>query len=195
MSEISIRAFGRLLGVSDAAVRKAIKSGRLRRSVGQRHGRPVIVDAKLAAKEWQANASRPAAGLHLVPTSKRPTKAKPARAQDGTRPKLPKGDEVTLVDVQKQIALERMRKLKTENDLRAGQLLEVDDVRQVAAGIIGATRGRLLAVPHLAAQQGMPATYVPLIRGVIHAALDELADLRTLADLARHAAPADDLDG
>lgn len=182
MSEtVTIRAFARQLGVSDTAVRKAIRAGRLKRSIGTRHGRPVILDATLAKQEWQANTSRPAAGLSLV---------KPKAAK---RP--PAGAELTLVDLQKQIALERMRKLRTENDVRAGQLLEVGDVRQVAAGIIGATRSRLLSVPHLAAQQGMPATYVPLVRGVIHAALDELADLKTLADLTRHATPVDDVDG
>jgi hypothetical protein len=45
-----------LLGVSPSAVRKGVANGRLELSVGRDpHGRPVIVDAALAVREWRDN--------------------------------------------------------------------------------------------------------------------------------------------
>jgi hypothetical protein len=52
----SLRGFARLVGVNEAAVRKAIASGRLERSVGRNaKGQPAIIDVELAAYEWRAN--------------------------------------------------------------------------------------------------------------------------------------------
>ena len=60
LPKLSLRALAKLLHVSEGAVRKAVKTGRLRRSVGRGpDGRPVIVDAVLAAKEWTENAAGP----------------------------------------------------------------------------------------------------------------------------------------
>lgn len=56
---MSFSAFGRTVGVSPEAVSKAVRVGRLAKSVGVDHkGRRAIVDPELAAKEWKERASK-----------------------------------------------------------------------------------------------------------------------------------------
>jgi hypothetical protein len=44
------------IGCCESAVRRAVKTGRLERSIGRdRRGRRVIIDVALAKEEWQAN--------------------------------------------------------------------------------------------------------------------------------------------
>ena len=53
---ISLNAFGKLIGVSCEAVRKAISSGRLKKSVVRSSsGMAKIGDVELAKQEWGAN--------------------------------------------------------------------------------------------------------------------------------------------
>jgi hypothetical protein len=52
---MSLRAFGRRVGVSHTAIRKAIENGRLERSIGYDKGRPVVRDVALAECEWSDN--------------------------------------------------------------------------------------------------------------------------------------------
>lgn len=166
---VSLRAFGRQLGVSDTAVRKAIRSGRLRHSVGERDGRPVIVSAALAAEEWAANAA---------PRATTPNPRPPA-----SRPAPAIGAPQTLAEAQRRLAIQRERRLRLENDAREGALLPVDDVTRTQTAVIAAARARLLALPHQAVLRGLPAEHAPLIRELVCAALQDLADIRTLAAL------------
>lgn len=52
---ISLRAYGKRRGVSGEAVSRAIKSGRLARSVTYVGNTPKIADQELADQEWEAN--------------------------------------------------------------------------------------------------------------------------------------------
>jgi sulfur transfer complex TusBCD TusB component (DsrH family) len=54
--DLSIRAYAKLRARADNAVRRAIASGRLVKSVEQRAGKWWIVDADLADREWAENA-------------------------------------------------------------------------------------------------------------------------------------------
>ena len=55
----TFRAFARGLGVTHGAVSKAAQTGRLSKSIGRdANGRPFIVDAALAAREWAAGATK-----------------------------------------------------------------------------------------------------------------------------------------
>jgi hypothetical protein len=167
---LSLRAFGRQLGVSDTAVRKAIRSGRLRRSVGEHRGRPVIVSVSLATEEWHAGAAqRPARARSTAPAPNSPSGAA--------------GAPTTLAEAQRRLAIQRERRLRLENDAREGALLPVEDVTRSQAAVIAAARARLLAVSHQAVLRGLPAEHAPLIRELVCAALQDLADLRTLAAL------------
>lgn len=97
---IRITEYARLRGVSDEAVRKAIKSGRLTHCVVEVKGKPWIGDVALANREWELNtdtkhhrkdaqpsplvaATAPGLNVQVVqspaPTGKAPArKAKPA---------------------------------------------------------------------------------------------------------------------
>ena len=50
---ISIRAYARMRGISDTAVRKAIRAGRITQLTDG------TIDPEVADKEWQANMSCP----------------------------------------------------------------------------------------------------------------------------------------
>src|SRR4051794_7441234 len=64
---VSLREFGRSIGVSDTAVRKGIKAGRLAKSFGKNDkNQPVITDFELARREWTAT-SRTAVGVRTEP--------------------------------------------------------------------------------------------------------------------------------
>ena len=104
----SLRAFAKLLNLgSHSAVVKAVRTGRLRRSVGKNsRGQPVIVDVKLARQEWRANASRP---------------------------KTHGAGSVLLAEAQRRVTVERWRGLTLANNLKAEQLVSADESRRVAA--------------------------------------------------------------
>ena len=56
----SLRAFAKVAGISQPALTKAVRSGRLSRSIGRdSKGRPFIVDRAGALQELAANATRP----------------------------------------------------------------------------------------------------------------------------------------
>ena len=52
---MSLREFARLRRVTEGAVRKAVRSGRLERSIAYSDGVPFIHDARLAHQEWKGN--------------------------------------------------------------------------------------------------------------------------------------------
>lgn len=112
----SLRAFAASVGVTHPAVIKAIRSGRLVRSIAKdAKGHPRIVDAALAVVEWQAGATRPGPssgnGKHSLP-------GEPAAgAPPGTLPG-------TLTEAQTRVHFQREIKLELENMKARGQLLD-----------------------------------------------------------------------
>lgn len=59
----SLRGFARFLGVSLAAVQKAIASGRLAASIGRAaNGTPYVADPEKAVEEWNSGATKPRPG-------------------------------------------------------------------------------------------------------------------------------------
>ncbi len=169
-SGLSLRGFAKLVGVSPEAVSKAVKRGRLVRSISTVDGRPVIVDATLAREEWAVRAGR-----------------RPPATRGAERPVQAQGAPVVaperLVDVQQRIALQRERKLRRDNDEREGRLVPVTEVERVQAAAAVAVKSQLLAVPHRAVLDGLPPEHAPLVRRLIVDALRELAGLRTMAAL------------
>ena len=158
---LSLRAFGRQVGVSGSAVCKAIRTGRLRRGVGERDGRPAIVDVDAARAEWAAGATRPRSSAQ----------PRPGRA-DGS-----------LIEIQRQIAVQRERRLRLENDARESRVLPVDQVERAQRGIVAAAKNQLLSVPRRAVLAGLPREHEPLVRQLIVDALRELAAIGTAAAL------------
>lgn len=165
MSErVSLRGFARRQGVSPQAVSKAVKAGRLSRSVGRdAAGRPVITNPELAAQEWRTRAARPR-------TAGKPASPRASRCQ-------------TLSDVQKAIAVQRERRLRLENDLREGKLLPAEQVTLAQQTIASAVKTQLLAVPRRCCLAGLPREHEELLRREIVSALRELADVKTFGAL------------
>lgn len=117
---MSLRAFARRVGVTHAAVRNAIASGRLKDSVGALKGKPCIADPELAAKEWAAGASKPSQG-----------------------PSASAG----LTQAQIRVSLAREESLRIANDERAGRLIDAGKARRDAFVCARAIRDAVLNVP------------------------------------------------
>jgi hypothetical protein len=119
---LSLRKFAAHVGATENAVRKAIKSGRLVKSIGRTaKGQPCIADVELAAAEWTQNASRPN-GAEIIPTD-------------------------TLVNAQREATIERARKLRLDNDLTEGITVEVAKVKREAFESGRTIRKALMNIP------------------------------------------------
>lgn len=149
---LSLRAFGRLLGVSVQAIRKGIRSGRLRLSLGKTStGQPCVVDIELAKAEWT---SKGQAGDVISAT--------------------------TLVEAQRHATLERARKLRMENEVTEGRLVAVGQVAKEAFESARIIREAFLNLParlagELAAETDAAKIHLRLERE-IHACLTAGAD-------------------
>jgi len=166
---VSLRAFGREIGVSDTAIRKAIKAKRLNKSLGaDAKGRPCIADVELAKYEWSSS-SQTGRGL-----------------QPGSQPRMQARGEVipadTLIEAQRRATVERERKLRIENDVLEGRLVDraqVDKVNFEAERVI---RENMLNIPsrlagELAAESDAARVQIRLdaaIRQALNLAADNL---------------------
>jgi hypothetical protein len=83
---LSLSAFARRHGVSVSAVSKAVKTGRLARSVGRIgwYQQPVIVDVARADCEWRENVSRPARSRLAVAQLEQPPRPGFSVCRDGS---------------------------------------------------------------------------------------------------------------
>jgi hypothetical protein len=157
---LSNRAVARHLGVNEKAVRRGIQTGRLRDSVRDVGGRRVVVDLELARQEWQTNAGRP--GL--------------AADTADVRTAAPS----SLLDVQKRVGEQRVRKLQLDNDIRSGQVISVDKVKREAFSSSRIIREAMLNLParlagELAAERDEAVVFRKLDTA-IRAALNDAAD-------------------
>ncbi len=156
---MSISAFGRDRNVDEKAVRKAIASERIPPAcVGlSRTGRrQVITDVEGARRAWEANAAK-------VP---------PGPAVDGER--------TSLSEASRQATMERFRKLRIENDLREGRVVDVRAAKREAFESARIIRETLLNLParisaELAAETD-PAKVFARLDDAIREALGDAAD-------------------
>lgn len=143
---LSLREFGRQIGVSHVALVKAIQRGRLVESVGRnKAGRSVITDPVRAREEWAANGGavretkpRPAPKVEAASEPPRavagPAAAQAEREPGGAGVEEPGEDEApdaarepleanNLVDAQRLGALERARAVRLATDAKRGLLV------------------------------------------------------------------------
>lgn len=156
---VSLRAFGRRRSVSLTAVQKAIRSGRLRESIGRDARGPYVADVKLAEREWSAGATKPANGGgkgHAVP----PSAASP-----------PGG---SLVEAQLRLADQRSMALDLANRRKRGELLDTATVQRENFEVARVLRERILNVPDRLVDLG-PAVR-DRIRAELRQALGSIAD-------------------
>lgn len=168
----SLRAFARSRSVSLTAVQKAIRSGRLARSIGRDARGPYVLDLALAAREWQAGATKPANGGGRGPkasSSSAPASAAPAPGgSDGA----PAGG--SLVEAQLRLADERRAALELANRRRRGELLDAGEVEREHFELARITRERILNVPDRLAD--LAPSVRARIREELRQALGSIAD-------------------
>jgi phage terminase Nu1 subunit (DNA packaging protein) len=117
---LSYRAFAKIVGVDEKAVRKGVTSGRLEGCVGRSNGRPYIMDPDLARQKWAAGATKPAPNGSGAPT---------------------------LTQVQIRVAEERAAALRLSNEQRSGRLIFAEEARREAFECARAVRDGLLNLP------------------------------------------------
>jgi len=159
----SLRAFAASVGVTHPAVIKAIRSGRLSRSVAKdAKGHPRIVDAAMALVEWREGTTRPrpSAGNGRVSREARPT---------------------TLAEAQLRVTAQREIKLKLENDRTEGNSIDIGKARRDAFNSARIVRDGLLNIPDRIAAEVAAETDAGRVHGLledeIRKALVSLAEL------------------
>jgi phage terminase Nu1 subunit (DNA packaging protein) len=153
---LSLRAFARRLGVAEGVVRKAIRAGRLERSVGRAHGQVVIADVDLAEQEWRANRD-------------------PDKGAAPRRRLAP-----TIAEARRRVLDAQAAKLELERALKARELVPVRDVREAWAAVLGVIRTGVLALP-TRARQALPhltVADVAVLERLVREVLEELATAR-----------------
>ena len=164
---LSLTGLSKLLGVSHVAVVKAVKRGRLSKSIRfNSKGKPEVADVELAKQEWTQNSGRAllTAGA-LAPVTPPVTAVPPGAA--------------SLADAQKMAVEERARKLRLENDARERMLVPAEKVRLEAFEGARIIRDSLLNLPdrlagELAADTD-PAVVWKKLDAAIRQALDSAA--------------------
>jgi hypothetical protein len=161
----SLRRLARLIGCDEKAVRKAEKAGvfgsTLRRGDD---GTVLFLDLDGAVDRWEKSGRRlrgsassgrqePAAAAP-APVLAPPEATEPAgadvggdREDDDALPPLPPNAPFSLVDAQIATMRERQRKLRLENDVREGSLVEVERASREAFEFARALRENVLNVP------------------------------------------------
>jgi phage terminase Nu1 subunit (DNA packaging protein) len=187
---ITIRALARFLNVSHPAVVKAVKSGRLSKSIGFENGVPFIRDLALAGREWAAGATK----AHV---SNAPSSAASPPGDGG-----PPDTEITLTRAQIQLSLQREESLKLANDEKRGRLIDAEVVRRESFDCARSIRDALLNLPdrlagELAAEPDSAVVWRRLdeeLRKALQAAADIVAAGESAAD-ADDGAPEGEWDG
>lgn len=184
---LSLRAFARLLGVSDKAIRKAIAAGRLGDAVGlTSDGKPSIVNPDLAAERWKAT-TRTGVGSVRTGADRSAESAGSAR-RPPVEVEPDRAPVSSLVEAQQRATEERARKLRLENDAREGRLVPLERVRREAFDASRTIRDSMLNIPdrlsgELAADTD-PTVIWRKLDAAIRAALASAAD--TLAGTVVH---------
>lgn len=161
---VSVRAAGKLLGVSHTAVQKAIAAGRLVRCV-VRAGGNVRIDAGLIAAEWAANTDRrrsEAKGVTIAAEVERG-----AGRTRAPRPPAGDGDEEAgafAIDDDGQMVMDfnasrrveanfKARIAKLEYEQKSGRLVEAEKVRAEAFKEGRRVRDAILNIPERVSAQ------------------------------------------
>lgn len=154
---LSLREFARQLGVSDTAVRKAIKAGRLKESLGK-NGK--ILNFEIGQREFMAN-GRSGLGARTsgsqVTTQASAAQPPPAQVQPPpAESRVPSPEQAmlgvvvdaqTLFEAQRLATLQRERKLRLENDVTEGRLIHLDRMTKEAFEAERIIRENILNLP------------------------------------------------
>lgn len=151
---LSVPAFARRVGVDEAAVRKAIRTGRLERCLRRLKGRLVIADVDLADQEWRTNRD--------------PTR-------DGPRDRRARGR--TVADARRRVLEAQYAKLRLDHDLKTGKLVALEAVEMDLMPKILQARNQLLGLSTRAKQRlpHLTASDLVVLDAIVREALEEVA--------------------
>lgn len=176
---VGLREFGRRLGVSGEAVRKAIATGRIpadcvgERVVGKGQRRPVITDPARAAEQWHLQRdpsqvrTNPAA--RVLRQNEAPPAEPPEEPENYVAPSITESRAIT------EDFKARMARLDFEE--RSGRLVDAELVKVKFVNMITAARNAVLGVPTRAKQRLPHLTVqdVETLEALIAEALESVA--------------------
>ncbi len=139
--DMSIRGYAKRRGVTPAAVRKAIKSGRISTVNGK-------IDPEVADSQWRANTdeTKPRNSVSGNPGGNGQSPALPSTPTfAGPGPALPRTGSYAAARAARETFEARLRELDLK--VRTGKLISVDEVRIVAFNASRRARDLLLAIP------------------------------------------------
>lgn len=196
MSElIGIREAARRIGVSDTAVHKAIKAGRVHiAGRTETSNRPLLAWPQ-ALQDWQAN-SDPSKRTHIGPTGTSARRAKyaaappeadlPTTTRQAAEAPPPEADSLSTgrapslaqAKAVREAYLARLAKLEFEQ--KSGKLVSADEVKVRWFKRIKAAQTRILGIPAACKSRAadLPLAVVAMIDSVCREALEDLANDR-----------------
>lgn len=169
---MSQRAYAQRRGVSNVAVHRAIKAGRLKASVSE-DGK--ILDPDLADREWAANTDDTKVSLTEKARKSAAGNGPPAQPPGDGAPVAVFGASLAENNAAKVYWQARQAELKFKQ--AAGELVPAADVRNELETVFRTCRTRLLGVPARAVQAlpELDARGVAVLEGLIREALEGLA--------------------
>ena len=129
--ELSIRGYARHRGVTDGAVRKAIKAGRITKNKNDK------IDPELADKQWSKNTD-PAQVKEIK-------KEEEVRQETGNYNPAPLGPRYQQSRAIKEAYNAKLTRLQFERESK--KLISVDEVKISAFNVARMTRDRILNIP------------------------------------------------
>lgn len=168
----SLAALGRRLGVSRVAVLKAVRGGRLRRSLVWVKGKAKIADLELAAQEWEANTD-----LSEAPA----TVQMQAHQRQAAAAREPGESLVSpLVEASARERAAKAKLAELEYARRSGELIPAAEAEARWVEIVTRSRTKLLGLPSKAKQRLPHLTAVDMkaLDRLVREALEDLADGR-----------------
>ena len=189
---LSPQAYANHRGVSLPTIRRAIRRGRLKKSVAMIDGFPRIVDVALADQEMEASADHtttPPAVRERVearPPKAAPTPAPAPRPPPPARPRTPREDDeppdvsdsMTMAEASVVEKRWRARLVQLEYRKKAAELVEAKDVEAEWLKLVLAARTKLLGVATRARQRlpHLKNSDVAEIDAIVREALDALSE-------------------
>lgn len=194
---VSIREAARRLGVSDAAVRKAIKAGRVTLGPATDSGGPQLEWPK--AREQYVNNSDTSRRSHVgsqggarrkndkpeveLPTSDRldelpEVAGNAAAAGNAAGPKSGRGGQYNQARAAREVYQAKLAKLEYEQKI--GKLVDADEVAAKWSKLITAAKTRILGIPAecKSRQADLPLAVIAVIDNVCREVLEDLANGR-----------------
>lgn len=167
---ITLSAYAKHRGISVEAVCKAVRTGRLKKSVTFVRDKAKITDAELADREW-LNRTREKIDSPAPPAPPAASPTAPASAPNGTS-----GDEAWReARARQQAATAELAEIELAE--KRGELMPAKDVEMRMADVFLRCRTRLLAVPARVREQDptLSGQQLELIERLINEAIEELA--------------------